>query len=588
MWPKACVKCGHICDSVTDMHQHLRESHARNLVILCHGVTSEQTGQIIESKVPGKMVRDTKSMPSRNMTGNEDCKVVIPQANSVPVHTNSPQPIFAQDGISEANTTMVIPGNDKSMAVSNNRKTTDVPNNKTIAVSNKDKVMAVPGNNRTIIRKFIIKKVVRDNDKAIIVPDNKTIIPSNNKTMVVLNNNKAIVVPSSNKGMVVPDNETMVVSDLLTPANTLNQPAHMFLGPDQKNSSPKNQSLEGTASDFPGTSGIECNICDAKYESVLEYTSHLKVHSTDSCRNSTICGVCDESFSSIVELEMHISELHTLHPKSQGQRISIDPALQYWCHLCGQTFRLQSDLANHLGIHKQCVICEQRFSTYSDLKMHNKVKHQGNSYLLCKQSGTKFTRVTYLPSHQNTAVKSFHCDKCGINFAHRAHLERHQKFHLKAQQNNNLELELWTCDCGATYSNRISLKRHQTSPLGLKSWPCKLCPKSFALKCSLEAHQKSHPAVKQEKKTCRVKCGVCDELYMSLEELKLHIKKHKKDNKDYNCRDCGLSLDKESSLKEHRKIHLAVKPWACFCGATLSSTKNLKLHQNKVHNGNQR
>lgn len=134
------------------------------------------------------------------------------------------------------------------------------------------------------------------------------------------------------------------------------------------------------------------------------------------------------------------------------------------------------------------------------------------------------------------------CSSCPKSFAVQSDLRNHMRIHDKQRQRK------YKCvECGKGFFEKQPLQVHMTRHMGIKEHYCKLCPKKFATKKSLEAHEFTH-----NRELGRFQCKHCDKRFPSRADLTVHERFHTGDY-PYQCEYC----EKSFAVKSHYNYHLA-------------------------------
>jgi uncharacterized Zn-finger protein len=222
-------------------------------------------------------------------------------------------------------------------------------------------------------------------------------------------------------------------------------------------------------------------------------------------QNRIKCHLCQTTFSRKKGLLQHIRFVH-----QQEKNFS--------CEFCTKRFARKNSLTTHVkDIHEQsghfsCQFCEKKFFKERDRKRHQS-KHSSEKPYQCDNCGESFKRqsnlIEHLKSHLGLQTKDFQCVDCGKQFGTKGTLQRHvQSLHVnefpcglcdnKFQNNRLLELHMkfhtgvraFTCyDCGRQFRSNESLKNHVFS-VHINE-PCKLCDNEVNDELHLTEHLKA-------------------------------------------------------------------------------------------------
>jgi len=156
-------------------------------------------------------------------------------------------------------------------------------------------------------------------------------------------------------------------------------------------------------------------------------------------------------------------------------------------------------------------------------------------------------------------------------------------------------IEEMSCDqCGKTYSNRDVFLKHKRSHW--EKFTCNICEKVFNRKDTLKKHSLIHGPR-------QIKCNICKQEFTNLKDKYSHmegahgkpLKKHYspefkvdavKRIKEIGLLEASKELGVgESTLSEWQRF--VFNPLYCsFCGKSFARESFLKLHEERVHNGN--
>ncbi|KAG5673972.1 hypothetical protein PVAND_003968 [Polypedilum vanderplanki] len=113
------------------------------------------------------------------------------------------------------------------------------------------------------------------------------------------------------------------------------------------------------------TENVRCEICHSTFKNSVSLQSHKKIHKPKELLNFA-CSECDKKFHNRNHLERH--------------QISHSDARNFKCESCGQSYKWEKDLRNHISaIHKgekenKCIWCESSFVDVGNLRKH-KIKY---------------------------------------------------------------------------------------------------------------------------------------------------------------------------------------------------------------------
>uniref|UniRef100_A0A336LGM0 CSON007937 protein n=1 Tax=Culicoides sonorensis TaxID=179676 RepID=A0A336LGM0_CULSO len=172
--------------------------------------------------------------------------------------------------------------------------------------------------------------------------------------------------------------------------------------------------------------------------------------------------------------------------------------------------------------------------------------------------------------------KSLKCAHCNSYFRDRMNLLNHIRSHVERK---------FTCQfCGLQFIRSDHLKCHtdvKHSKMYMKNFKCDLCSFESYLKQNLRVHMRVHTTEKKQ-----FKCKYCEKSYSYHCDLKRHVFQHE-NNSPYRCETCDKSFYSKSNLKVHQKIHLGIKKYKCsYCKQEFSQNICLINHVRALHSTN--
>ena len=119
---------------------------------------------------------------------------------------------------------------------------------------------------------------------------------------------------------------------------------------------------------------------------------------------------------------------------------------------------------------------------------------------ICLKCNKKFKKKKYLKIHvksQHKECNTYTCDKCKLKFKTRRKLNSHEK---SAHPIVKVKCSI----CQREFKNKSTLyvhknKCHKNSKSVKKTWPCKMCPKTFQSDRGLRYHKLHHKNLEQHK-----------------------------------------------------------------------------------------
>ncbi|GIY84348.1 zinc finger protein Gfi-1 [Caerostris extrusa] len=113
-------------------------------------------------------------------------------------------------------------------------------------------------------------------------------------------------------------------------------------------------------------------------------------------------------------------------------------------------------------------------------------------------------------------------------------------------------------------------------------YSCVKCDKMFSTPHGLEVSLSQHRAIHTAERT--FECKQCGKSFKRSSTLSTHLLIHS-DTRPYPCQYCGKRFHQKSDMKKHTYIHTGEKPHKCtVCGKAFSQSSNLITHSRK-HTG---
>lgn len=203
-----------------------------------------------------------------------------------------------------------------------------------------------------------------------------------------------------------------------------------------------------------------------------------------------------------------------------------------------------------------------------------------------------------VPVHRNSSIihSSFLLDIfllffmfAGAAFTQLQALRRHvlnthtfetEKIEPKAEPEINYQVETVKLNQAGNERNNINKKNNrkefEKKEYYNKSFNCLECDMSF----SHSFYLKKHLSEIHKEDTCLFRCDKCDKLFVTQQNLRLHIEKRH----DITCKRCLLKLESEEDLEEHLKTHEGdTKNYKCrFCNKQFPLRNRLLPHMRVI------
>ncbi|XP_015262254.1 PREDICTED: zinc finger protein 91-like [Gekko japonicus] len=165
---------------------------------------------------------------------------------------------------------------------------------------------------------------------------------------------------------------------------------------------------------------------------------------------------------------------------------------------------------------------------------------------LYSKSGAAYRYTSGHVTAQKTPAKKKHqCKVCNKSFSVKCHLIDHGNSHTGAKP--------YECDeCGRRFAWKAKMYRHKKIHTGKKSYHCPECDRSFYRKDNLMVHLKSHGS------SCAYQCLQCGRRVSGREQLFRHQRSHAGLH-PYECEECGQGFGQKEIWIRHQQKHRAKK-----------------------------
>nr|XP_006819948.1 PREDICTED: zinc finger protein 502-like [Saccoglossus kowalevskii] len=180
---------------------------------------------------------------------------------------------------------------------------------------------------------------------------------------------------------------------------------------------------------------------------------------------------------------------------------------------------------------------------------------------------------TYVRRTAKKSPKKHPCMQCDKTFASRCHLENHTRTHTGEKP--------YLCeygDCAKRFVQQAHLNYHMMTHSREKPFACPDCGKKFPRQDNLKYHSWTHMQDKSHN------CQQCGKDFAHKRQLYNHLKTHR-EVKPFKCGECGKRFSQKCHMDCHMTIHTGEKPYQCIeCGRCFAVTYRLKNHM-RIHTG---
>ena len=184
------------------------------------------------------------------------------------------------------------------------------------------------------------------------------------------------------------------------------------------------------------------------------------------------------------------------------------------------------------------------------------------------------------------------CGQCGKNFNQKALLHQH----LAEVHGDERARKRFQCHvCDKWLSTERMMTGHQNMHMGIKTFKCTFCDRSYQNRGNMAQHRKQAHAeewkailqekIKQGRKALKP-CPSCEMEFSSKADLHQHLAEVHGDPsaRETQCETCGKWFMSKVKLRDHMRTHTGDRPFSCdFCPQSFMSKGTLSAHLKERH-----
>ncbi|XP_006900007.1 PREDICTED: zinc finger protein 275 [Elephantulus edwardii] len=142
-------------------------------------------------------------------------------------------------------------------------------------------------------------------------------------------------------------------------------------------------------------------------------------------------------------------------------------------------------------------------------------------------------------------------------------------------------------ECGDTFRLKVLLVQHQRIHSEETGWECRDCSRVFRGMSEFREHRKSHVAVQPGPRPGPGP-GPASAPSRAPEDMEVKSKQLEKEEKPFECEECGKRFKKNAGLSQHLRVHSRSRPLRCAeCGRAFKATSRLFRHP-KLRSGEEK
>lgn len=323
-----------------------------------------------------------------------------------------------------------------------------------------------------------------------------------------------------------------------------------------------------------------CDLCGLGKSSRDQMENHMIIEHTQAVEEVFTCERCEKDFKCKQSLRRHLVNFHQgkVKCKQCNERVrdqtrlrhhemlvhekafrELDPSeitQEIKCCACSMEFKDESELMNHLDVHRinfntsQCSHFRAPPKSFDYFVKHSKyhAKPKTHQCLKCLRSypyDGKF--FAHLNGHKVLVQRKISCEKCGTKVRNLRQLDIHDR--VKHQKQT-----LFICPiCAKSLSSEMILNNHIKfvhNKEQQKLYQCRFCERKLSNSTRLHRHEATHSTERPHV------CEICSAAFKTIDGLKIHIKRHKGTLvKKYVCNQCSFKCTNNHRLQQHLLTH---------------------------------
>lgn len=327
---------------------------------------------------------------------------------------------------------------------------------------------------------------------------------------------------------------------------------------------------------------IDCITVDNEPSQIIEFDDSLKTTRRRNTKTST--KIKDKNSLNCEKIESFTQPGNTTSSSVQ-------------CEFCPKVFKYKQGAKKHWDLEHNpensfpctkasCLSrCKTLKNLHAHLRTHEPPKDEGLKELQCQKCLKNFSTRKQLTLHLYThREKFFSCDTCGSKFNNRQQIKKHVMRHV-GLFHQKINYQRIICDQCSMMVYTHKMKRHKLiHHSSEKPFKCDFpgCSGSFSDKRMLKDHKNIHLKLKP------YVCEFCSESFRSGANLRQHRLRHT-DPEKYRCEECQASFVTKQSLQKHNRRHTEdpeIRPYACDyqgCSSTFKQKDHVRNHIRRIH-----